>query len=257
VIVSVVCVHTIHFRLWYCVDCTDTPTVFPGCVFSRHIQYSGSHLTVSRNITLGQDDMISTTPSTKSCGSVVFKRNQRRFLLLCKKKERCQERNRKKEKGRWDAKRICRRVSWQGLLDKSYRGVDLSSWSVSCWRFCMSVSCKPVLRCVSNSWIFVRHRRCQIGIFGGKKLKKWDVWHTLFSSGWRKGRCTKFEVNQGDLKRVILPTVSSDVRSGVSCDLTTGRPGPETGNLQRRGQFPDEIVKIEGAQIHYEDSQTY
>jgi hypothetical protein len=27
--------------------------------------------------------------------------------------------------------------------------------------------------------------------------------------------------------------------------------------LQRSGEFPDELVEIEGAQIHYEDSQTY
>ncbi len=27
--------------------------------------------------------------------------------------------------------------------------------------------------------------------------------------------------------------------------------------FQRRGQFPDELVKIEGAQIHYLGSQTY
>jgi hypothetical protein len=38
---------------------------------------------------------------------------------------------------------------------------------------------------------------------------------------------------------------------------TTRIEEAEVLKLQKNGQFPDELVKIEGAQIHYVASQTY
>jgi hypothetical protein len=55
---------------------------------------------------------------------------------------------------------------------------------------------------------------------------------TCFRGGLREERCTKFEVNQTDLKRVILPTDSStssgDLRSDVSLMSGDVRPDMTT-----------------------------
>jgi hypothetical protein len=59
----------------------------------------------------------------------------------------------------------------------------------------------------------------------------------------------------------MLPTLD------LSCEENQPSGGSGTGHghvaqakllkLQKSGQFPDELVKIEGAQIHYVPSQTY
>jgi hypothetical protein len=60
-------------------------------------------------------------------------------------------------------------------------------------------------------------------ILGLKNWRKWGVWHTLFSRALRGGRSTKFEENQTNLKRVILPAVSSASSGDLRPDV---RPSP-------------------------------
>ncbi len=45
--------------------------------------------------------------------------------------------------------------------------------------------------------------------------------------------------------------------SGGSGRVNCLIPEVELVKIQKRGQFPDEIVKIEDTQIHHVDSQTY
>ncbi len=61
--------------------------------------------------------------------------------------------------------------------------------------------------------------------------------NTLFSRGLRGGRFTKFEVNQTNLKRVILPAASSassdDLRSDVSWRQPDVRPDVTTKTVEK------------------------
>jgi hypothetical protein len=100
-------------------------------------------------------------------------------------------------------------------------------------------------------------------VLGLKIWRKLDAWHTLFSKGLRGGRCTKFEVNQTNLKRVILPAVSSassddlrpdiswrqaDVRPDVSTKCLTASPisFSITGNCMLRATYTYTIWCVKG-----------
>jgi hypothetical protein len=111
-----------------------------------------------------------------------------------------------------------------------------SSWSVSCsgtvvWNFCMSSSCKP-LSCIISAG---SRRVLSDKIFGYKFWRRLYAWHTLFSRGLRGWRCTKFEVNQTNLKRVILPSSSSvssdDLRPDISWRQADVRPDVTTKRM--------------------------
>ncbi len=107
-----------------------------------------------------------------------------------------------------------------------------SSWSVGCsvevvWSFCMSSSCKPLL-CIIASGSRQAFRQIK---FSDKKFE--ESWIRDF----REGRCTKFEVNQKNLKWVILPETSSassdDLRSDVSWRQTDVRADVTTKTTVR------------------------
>ena len=84
------------------------------------------------------------------------------------------------------------------------------------WNFCVSSSCKPLLLIISRfSSDFPSDK-----ILGYKNWRKWSAWHILFSRVFRGRRCTKFEENQTNLKRVKLPTDSSVSSGDLSPDVT-------------------------------------
>ena len=77
-----------------------------------------------------------------------------------------------------------------------------------------------------------------------------------------------------DLEAIGAPSIFKTIRSAaalgrmlptldLSCEENAARRKwklvslAELLKLQESGQFPDELVKIEGAQIHYASSQTY
>ena len=96
--------------------------------------------------------------------------------------------------------RSCLLWVWEGLLQKSYWGI-VPEWSVAHELF-LSKLIGQLLRGWSVSWSESEIR---------------DI--PCFRGGLRGGRCTKFEVNQTNLNRVILDSVSSSV-SG--CHVTWG-----------------------------------
>ena len=55
-----------------------------------------------------------------------------------------------------------------------------------------------------------------------------------------------------DLESIGSPSIFKTI-----CSATALARIPELLKLQKSGQFPDDPVKIEGAQIHSEDTQTY
>ena len=66
-------------------------------------------------------------------------------------------------------------------------------------------------------------RDCPVGLLTGARNGDVGVYLDNFTfplTVFRGGRCTKFEVNQTNLKRVILPTVSSVSSGDLSPDIS-------------------------------------